>query len=519
MGFRLMNSISKCFRPKELIEPRFASTLSGFMRNLWLNRFGNKALLRKTRAKYAVTGRTLYRQGFPMEFKDVAGLHDAKLEMSNVLASFNRPLMRILYEYLGARVPKGALLSGPTGCGKTLLAKAAQKECQVPFFFISGPEFVGVSVGVGASRVRQIFKHVRQYSPCIVYIDEIDAIGRQRRGLGGDDEGERTLNQLLVEMDGIGSKEGVLLLASTSKVDTLDSALLRSGRFDHHIVVELPTLQERKEIFEQHLTIRLSKIPQSYSQTMAQLTPGFSGAEIANVCKEAALHAARNNRKLVVENDLYYAVERMIGGAEKRSNSISAEEKQMVAYHQAGRALVGWLWPTINSRQRLHKISIVPRTHGALGFAQYIYIQRERNILSKQALLEKMCMKLGGRAAESIVFNSCTTTSKNEFREVTKIANAMVRQFGMNDNVGLLSFPKKRYNAIRPLYSKKLAALMEIEVSKLVAEAYFKTERLLKENRDKLELVAEELLRKETLNYAEIEKLIGPPPNSCKIVT
>ncbi|XP_050436947.1 paraplegin-like [Adelges cooleyi] len=463
------------------------------------------------RAKYTLVD-PLIGQGKGVRFKDVAGLKEAKQEVMEFVDYLKRPEH---YKNLGAKVPKGALLLGPPGCGKTMLAKAVATESNVPFLSMNGSEFIEMIGGLGAARVRDLFKEGRKRSPCIIYIDEIDAIGRKRssRGpSGGGDESEQTLNQLLVEMDGIGSKEGVLMLASTNRADILDKALLRPGRFDRHILIDLPTLEERKEIFEQHLKIKLDKDPKSYSEKMAHLTPGFSGADIANVCNEAALHAARNNQKVVVENDLDYAVERVVGGAEKRSHAISPNEKEIVAYHEAGHALIGWLLPTTDA---LLKVTIVPRTNATLGFAQYT--PTERYLLSKQVLFEKMCVGLGGRVAESIVFNSITTGAQNDLDKVTKIANAQIRQYGMNSNVGLLSFPEITKDSRRP-YSNKLAALMETEVSQLVAKAYFKTESLLKENYDKLKLIAEELLRKESLNYDEMVKLIGPPNGEKRIV-
>uniref|UniRef100_A0A2S2QSI4 Paraplegin n=1 Tax=Sipha flava TaxID=143950 RepID=A0A2S2QSI4_9HEMI len=332
------------------------------------------------RAKYTLVD-PLIGQGKGVRFKDVAGLKEAKQEVMEFVDYLKRPDH---YKNLGAKVPKGALLLGPPGCGKTMLAKAVATEANVPFLSMNGSEFIEMIGGLGAARVRDLFKEGRKRSPCIIYIDEIDAIGRKRSSRGpegGGDEGEQTLNQLLVEMDGIGSKEGVLMLASTNRADILDKALLRPGRFDRHILIDLPTLEERKEIFEQHLKIKLDKEPKDYSQKMAHLTPGFSGADIANVCNEAALHAARNNQKVVLETDLDYAVERVVGGTEKRSHAISPDEKKIVAYHEAGHALIGWLLPTTDA---LLKVTIVPRTNAALGFAQYT--PTERYLLSKQAV-------------------------------------------------------------------------------------------------------------------------------------
>ncbi|KAJ9575626.1 hypothetical protein L9F63_007560 [Diploptera punctata] len=372
--------------------------------------------------------------------------------------------------------------------------------------------------GLGAARVRDLFKEGRKRSPCIIYIDEIDAIGRKRSGSGGQFDGasgesEQTLNQLLVEMDGMASKEGVIMLASTNRADVLDKALLRPGRFDRHILIDLPTLEERKQIFDQHLKgISLEKDPEFYSKRLAHLTPGFSGADIANVCNEAALHAARYKQNIVGGKNLEHAVERVVGGTEKRSHVMSPREKKVVAYHESGHALVGWM---LQYTDALLKVTIVPRTTMALGFAQYMPM--DKKLYTKEELFEKMCMALGGRAAEAIIFNAITTGAQNDLDKVTKMAYSQIRTYGMSQNVGLVSFPEEETKGIgkRP-YSKRLTALIDEEARKLVASAYLKTEQVLKDNRDKLELLAETLMKKETLNYNDVEKLIGPPPYGKK---
>ncbi|XP_069698705.1 mitochondrial inner membrane m-AAA protease component paraplegin isoform X2 [Periplaneta americana] len=462
------------------------------------------------RAKFTLVD-PLTGPGKGVHFSDVAGLKEAKQEVMEFVDYLKRPEH---YKSLGAKVPKGALLLGPPGCGKTLLAKAVATEANVPFLSMNGSEFIEMIGGLGAARVRDLFKEGRKRAPCIIYIDEIDAIGRKRSaGVGQFDgasgEGEQTLNQLLVEMDGMASKEGVIMLASTNRADVLDKALLRPGRFDRHILIDFPTLEERKQIFEQHLKgIALEHSPVSYSSRMAHLTPGFSGADIANVCNEAALHAARYKQTVVRGENLEYAVERVVGGTEKRSQVMSPAEKKVVAYHESGHALVGWM---LRYTDALLKVTIVPRTNLALGFAQYM--PTDQKLYSKEELFERMCMALGGRVAESLTFNRITTGAQNDLQKVTKMAYAQVRVYGMSNNVGLISFPEEETKEIgkRP-YSKRLTALMDEEARSLVAAAYLKTEQVLKENKDKLELLAETLLKKETLNYDDVEKLIGPPP-------
>lgn len=346
--------------------------------------------------------------------------------------------------------------------------------------------------GLGAARVRDLFKEAKKRSPCIIYIDEIDAIGRQREGSGGmsgmsSGESEQTLNQLLVEMDGMASKEGVLMLASTNRADVLDKALLRPGRFDRHIMIDLPNMLERREIFEKHLSgISLEEPPSTYSKRLATLTPGFSGADIANVCNEAALHAARNSQKIVKAKNLEYAIERLVGGTEKRSSALSPIERRTVAYHEAGHAIVGWMLPNSDV---LLKVTIVPRTSLALGFAQYT--PKDQKLYSQENLLDKMCMALGGRAAEALIFNRITTGAQNDLEKVTKIAYAQIREFGMNPRVGLVSFPESSDDGPvgQKPYSKHLHSMMDEEARGMVNAAYNKTEELLKTHKDKLEKV------------------------------
>ncbi|CAO1312801.1 unnamed protein product [Diamesa tonsa] len=444
-------------------------------------------------------------------FKDVAGLQEAKQEVMEFVDYLKSPER---YQKLGAKVPRGALLLGPPGCGKTLLAKAVATEAKVPFLSMNGSEFIEMIGGLGAARVRDLFKEAKTRSPCIIYIDEIDAIGRQRAGTGGmggqsSGESEQTLNQLLVEMDGMASKEGVLMLASTNRADILDNALLRPGRFDRHILIDLPNLAERKEIFERHLSvIKLEEAPTSYSSRLATLTPGFSGADIANVCNESALHAARTSQKVVKSKNLEYAVERLVGGTEKRSHALNLTERRTVAFHEAGHAIVGWLLP---SSDVLLKVTIVPRTSLALGFAQYT--PKEQKLYTKENLLDKMCMALGGRAAESLTFNRITTGAQNDLEKVTKIAYAQIRQFGMNDNIGLMSFPDDNgeNSGTEKPYSKHLQNLIDQEARQMVNNAYDITETILRDNVDKLHKLAEALLERETLNYDEVVELIGPP--------
>ncbi|XP_017137182.1 paraplegin [Drosophila miranda] len=450
-------------------------------------------------------------------FRDVAGLNEAKQEVKEFVDYLKTPEK---YQRLGAKVPRGALLLGPPGCGKTLLAKAVATEAQVPFLSMNGSEFIEMIGGLGAARVRDLFKEGKMRAPCIIYIDEIDAIGRQRSGTesmgqGGSGESEQTLNQLLVEMDGMATREGVLMLASTNRADILDKALLRPGRFDRHILIDLPTLQERKEIFEKHLSsVKLDSPPSSMSQRLARLTPGFSGADIANVCNEAALHAARNTQTEVSTRNLEYAVERLVGGTEKRSHALSLAERKVIAYHESGHALVGWMLPHSDI---LLKVTIVPRTSLALGFAQYT--PSEQHLYSKEELFDKMCMALGGRAAENLVFNRITTGAQNDLEKVTKIAYSQIKKFGMSKILGPIyirdadeSEGGDSGGGAKP-YSRAMETMIDNEARSVVTQAYQISEGILVKHRDKLDKLAEALLEKETLDYDDVVKLIGPPPH------
>ncbi|KAM9288482.1 mitochondrial inner membrane m-AAA protease component paraplegin isoform 1-T1 [Morus bassanus] len=479
---------------------RVASRVGGF------NAFNQLKMARFT----IVDGKS----GKGIGFKDVAGMHEAKMEVKEFVDYLKNPDR---YLQLGAKVPKGALLLGPPGCGKTLLAKAVATEAQVPFLAMAGSEFVEVIGGLGAARVRSLFREAQARAPCIVYIDEIDAVGKKRStnisGFANAEE-EQTLNQLLVEMDGMGTTDHVIVLASTNRADVLDNALMRPGRLDRHIFIDLPTLQERREIFEQHLKgLKLIQDASFYSQHLAELTPGFSGADIANICNEAALHAAREGHKSIDTFNFEYAVERVIAGTAKRSKILSPEERKVVAFHESGHALVGWL---LEHTEAVMKVSIAPRTNAALGFAQIL--PREQYLFTKEQLLERMCMALGGRVSEAITFNKVTTGAQDDLKKVTKIAYSMVKQYGMVPSIGQLSFPDLEISAgigRRP-FSQGLQQMMDHEAKVLVAQAYRRTEKLLLENRDKLQTLSNALLEKEVINYDDIEALIGPPPYGPK---
>ncbi len=436
-------------------------------------------------------------------FKDVAGLDEAKEEVMEVVDFLKTPKK---YTALGGKIPKGVLLVGPPGTGKTLLAKAVAGEAGVPFFSISGSDFVEMFVGVGASRVRDLFKQAREKAPCIVFIDEIDAIGRARgKGAmqGGNDERENTLNQLLVEMDGFSTDKGVILMAATNRHDILDKALMRPGRFDRQIGIDIPDLKGREAIFKVHLKT-IKNGPEMNSHTLAEMTPGFAGADIANVCNEAALVAARRNKKAVDMDDFNYALDRVIGGLEKKNKIIAPKEKEIIAYHEAGHAICGWF---LENASPLVKVTIVPRGVGTLGYAQYL--PKEEYITRTEALLDRMCMTFGGRAAEKLVFNKISTGAQSDLDQVTKMAYSMITVFGMNEKVGQVSFYDMNQNSFQRPYSDATAMLIDDEVRKLLDQQYQRAQDLLKDKRNELEILAKELLSKEVLLKSDVERLIG----------
>ena len=440
-------------------------------------------------------------------FNDVAGLEEAKQEVMEIVDFLKNPKK---YTNLGGKIPKGALLIGAPGTGKTLMAKAVAGEAQVPFFSLSGSDFVEMFVGVGASRVRDLFKQAKEKAPCIIFIDEIDAIGRARGKnniVGGNDERENTLNQLLVEMDGFGTDSGIIILAATNRPDVLDTALLRPGRFDRQISIDKPDLVGREQIFKVHLKpLKLAKGVDA--KKLSAQTPGFAGAEIANVCNEAALIAARRNKEAVDMQDFQDAVDRVIGGLEKKNKIISPEEKRIVAYHEAGHAIAGWF---LEHADPLVKVSIVPRGVAALGYAQYL--PKEQFLYTTEQLLDGMCMTLGGRVAEDIVFNKISTGAQNDLERITKLSYAMVTIYGMNDKVGNVSFndTQGEYQFNKP-YSEKTSEIIDIEVRNQIDRAYQRTKQLLTDKREGLEKLAEKLLEKEILFQSDLEEILGKRP-------
>ncbi|WP_432714010.1 ATP-dependent zinc metalloprotease FtsH [Pedobacter sp.] len=440
-------------------------------------------------------------------FNDVAGLEEAKLEVMEIVDFLKNPKK---YTNLGGKIPKGALLVGSPGTGKTLLAKAVAGEAQVPFFSLSGSDFVEMFVGVGASRVRDLFKQAKDKAPCIIFIDEVDAIGRARGKnsmMGGNDERENTLNQLLVEMDGFGTDSGIIILAATNRPDVLDSALLRPGRFDRQISIDKPDLVGREQIFKVHLKpIKTAEVVDA--KKLSAQTPGFAGAEIANVCNEAALIAARRNKEHVDMQDFQDAIDRVIGGLEKKNKIISPEEKRIVAYHEAGHAIAGWF---LEHADPLVKVSIVPRGVAALGYAQYL--PKEQFLYTTEQLLDGMCMTLGGRVAEDIVFGKISTGAQNDLERITKLSYAMVTIYGMNTNIGNVSFhdPQNEYNFSKP-YSDKTAEMIDQEVRAIIANAYETTKKLLTDKREGLEKLAQKLLEKEILFQTDLEEILGKRP-------
>jgi AFG3 family protein len=441
-------------------------------------------------------------------FADVAGLDEAKEEVKEIVDFLKNPSK---FTKLGGKIPKGALLVGPPGTGKTLLAKAVAGEAAVPFFSLSGSDFVEMFVGVGAARVRDLFKQAKEKAPCIVFIDEIDAIGRSRgRGQmpGANDERENTLNSLLVEMDGFATDSGVIILAATNRPDVLDSALLRPGRFDRQISIDKPDIVGREAIFKVHL--KPIKLDQTVdAKKLSAQTPGFAGAEIANVCNEAALIAARRDKKAVDMQDFQDAIDRVIGGLEKKTKIISPEEKRIVAYHEAGHAVAGWF---LEHADPLVKVSIVPRGVAALGYAQYL--PKEQFLYQTEQMLDEMCMAFGGRAAEDIVFGKISTGALSDLERITKMAYSMVTIYGMNEQIGNMSFYDSKasdYNFQKP-YSEATSEMIDREVKRIIDDSYARTKAMLSKHRDHLEVIAKELLEKEILFQSDLERLIGKRP-------
>jgi len=443
-------------------------------------------------------------------FKDVAGLEGAKEEVQEIVDFLKNPEK---YTSLGGKIPKGALLVGSPGTGKTLLAKAVAGEAKVPFFSLSGSDFVEMFVGVGASRVRDLFKQAKEKSPSIIFIDEIDAIGRARGKnamSGSNDERENTLNQLLTEMDGFGTNTNVIVIAATNRADILDKALMRAGRFDRQIFVDLPDVRERKEIFEVHLR-PLKKAKELDIDFLSKQTPGFSGADIANVCNEAALIAARNGKKAVDKQDFLDAVDRIVGGLEKKNKIITPEEKRAVAFHEAGHATVSWM---LEHAAPLVKVTIVPRGQ-SLGAAWYL--PEERLIVRPEQMLDEMCAALGGRAAEKVIFNKISTGALSDLEKVTKQARAMVTVYGLSDKIGNLTYydssGQNEYGFTKP-YSEQTAVLIDKEISDIIEEQYQRAINLLEKNKDRLTELAEVLLDKEVIFKDNLEKIFGERPYS-----
>ena len=440
-----------------------------------------------------------------IRFNDVAGMDEAKEEVMEFVSFLKNPAK---YQNLGAKIPKGALLVGPPGTGKTLLAKAIAGEAGVPFFSISGSDFIEMFVGVGPSRVRDMFKQARAKSPCIIWIDEIDAIGRKRSASGqGNDERENTLNQLLVEMDGFEARTNIVILAGTNRADVLDDALLRPGRFDRQISVDAPDIIGRHEIFQVHLRkLTLPEDSENFSKRLAALTPSMTGAEIANICNEAALIAARHEKDMVEFEDFEAAIERVIAGLERKSRVLSPEEKTRVAYHEAGHAIAGWF---LQHAYPLLKVSIVPRGIGALGYAQYQ--PKDQYLFSTEQLDHKLCTLLAGRACEELKFNNISTGAKDDLEKVTQIVYSQIVQYGMNEEIGNIAFPQESGHRQKS-FSESTAHRIDVEARRIVGEAYQKTLDLLREKFDLIEIVAQHLLKHEVLRRDEMRELVGPRP-------
>jgi len=441
-------------------------------------------------------------------FADVAGLEEAKEEIKEIVDFLKKPEK---FTNLGGKIPKGALLIGSPGTGKTLLAKAVAGEANVPFFSLSGSDFVEMFVGVGAARVRDLFKQAKEKAPCIIFIDEIDAVGRSRgKGAmpGANDERENTLNSLLVEMDGFATDSGVIILAATNRPDILDSALLRPGRFDRQISIDKPDIVGRDAIFKVHLK-PLKLNADVDSKKLAAQTPGFAGAEIANVCNEAALIAARRDKQSVDQQDFNDAIDRVIGGLEKKNKLISPEEKKIVAYHEAGHAVAGWF---LEHTDPLVKVSIVPRGIAALGYAQYL--PKEQFLITTEQMMDDMCMTLGGRAAEQLIFGKISTGALSDLERITKLAYSMVTVYGMNDKIGNVSFydsKQSEYSFNKP-YSEATSTIIDQEVKRIIDHAYHRTLTLLKDKQDALVKIAQALLLKEILFQSDLTEMIGPRP-------
>ena len=452
------------------------------------------------------TGKMADKNQVKVNFKDVAGLYGAKEEVMEIVDFLKNPKK---YTSLGGKIPKGALLVGPPGTGKTLLAKAVAGEANVPFFSIAGSDFVEMFVGVGASRVRDLFRQAKEKAPCIVFIDEIDAVGRARgknAGFSSNDERENTLNQLLTEMDGFGSNSGVIILAATNRADILDKALMRAGRFDRQIHVELPDLNERKEIFQVHT--RKLKLEKGFDlELIAKHTPGFSGADIANVCNEAALTAARKNKSSIDMSDFLDAVDRIVGGIERKKTIMTKSEKELIAYHEAGHTLVGWLLPDASP---VLKVTVIPRGQ-ALGLTWNL--PDERVIQSRDQLMAELCVLMGGRAAEEIHSGVPCSGALNDLERLTRLAYAMVSYYGMNERIGNISFydstGERGFDLTKP-YSENTATAIDEEVKKLVDEVHERTLKLIKEHADGFEQLARELIDKEVVLAEDIERILGP---------
>ncbi len=444
-----------------------------------------------------------------INFNDVAGLEEAKVEIMEIVDFLKNPKK---YTQLGGKIPKGALLVGPPGTGKTLLAKAVAGEAKVPFFSLSGSDFVEMFVGVGASRVRDLFKQAKEKSPCIIFIDEIDAIGRARGRnsfTGGNDERENTLNQLLTEMDGFSSNNGVIILAATNRADILDRALLRAGRFDRQIHVELPDLEERKAIFLVHMRNLKYEESATNVEFLSKQTPGFSGADIANVCNEAALIAARKNKEVIERQDFIDAIDRIVGGLEKRNKIISRHEKEVIAYHESGHAAVSWM---LEHGHPLVKVTIVPRGK-SLGAAWYL--PEERQITTYDQMFDEMTSAMGGRASEEIFFGKISTGALSDLEKVTRQAYSMVVYFGLNDKIGNMSYydssGQQEYTFTKP-YSEKTAEIIDQEIRKLIEAAYARAKEVILANKEKLETLALQLLTKEVIYREDLETIFGPRP-------